>query len=145
MTDNDGAFVMSDLAPVNRVVTVSKPGYLTERSNVTMVGDTQIVVLLRPERTYILSGVVFELTDQGQVPLEGVHIYCDTCGSPTGHTDVQTDANGFYRLAWAAEGAHVLHVSKAGYRLPVQSGRTAVTVTATVRGDTRFDIHLVRP
>jgi hypothetical protein len=104
----------------------------------TMVGPVSTA-------TYTLSGVVFEFNATGLAPIEGVEVYCDSCGSPDGHTFVYTDANGFYRLEWAANGVHPLFVTKDGYRHPNGAplddyGR----IRATVNGDTRFDIELVR-
>jgi hypothetical protein len=94
---------------------------------------------------YVLSGVVFEMTDAGRVPIEGAEIYCDTCGSPVGHTSVNTDANGFYRLAFTPNGLHPLFVTKDGYDLPVSTVRDRFgRVGATVNGDTEFDVQLVR-
>ena len=94
---------------------------------------------------YTLSGVVFEVSAAGRTPIEGVEVYCDSCGSPDGHTFVYTDANGFYRLEWAANGVHPLFVTKESYRHPNGAplddhGR----IRATVNGDTRFDVELVR-
>lgn len=94
---------------------------------------------------YTLSGVVFETTEVGRTPIQGVEVYCDSCGSPDGHTFVHTDANGFYSLGWAANGVHPLFVTKDGYRPPDSArlddyGR----IRATVNGDTRFDVELVR-
>ena len=77
-------------------------------------------------------------------PLEGVDVYCDSCGSPVGHTSAYTDPNGFYRLAWTIDGFHPLYVTKAGYQIFDPSGRARDTITARVLGDTRFDIQLVR-
>src|SRR5262245_57577801 len=37
-----------------------------------------------------LSGVVFEMTPAGQVPLAGASVYCDACGA-FGHTEKITD------------------------------------------------------
>jgi hypothetical protein len=98
-----------------------------------------------PTATYSLSGVVFEANAAARVPIEGVEVYCDSCGSPDGHTFVYTDANGFYRLEWAANGVHPLFVTKESYRHPNGAplddhGR----IRATVNGDTRFDVELVR-
>ena len=98
-----------------------------------------------PTATYTLSGMVFEVTATGPAPIEGVEVYCDSCGSPDGHTFVYTDANGFYRLEWAANGVHPLFVTKESYRHPNGAplddhGR----IRATVNGDTRFDVELVR-
>ena len=97
--------------------------------------------------TYVLSGVVFEITDAGRVPLEGVELYCDSCGSPDGHTSVRTNGNGFYSLAWTTNGVHALFVTKAGYEIfdPTGTRRDAIgRISATVRGDTVFDVQLVR-
>lgn len=76
-----------------------------------------------------------------------MEIYCDSCGSPSGHTFVYTDADGFYSLAWAKNGPHPLLVRKAGYTLfdPTGTSRDGFgRVTATVLGDTRFDIQIVK-
>ena len=46
-----------------------------------------------------LSGVVFEIADGGRVPIEGVELYCDSCGE-FGHTATYTDANGRLQNEW---------------------------------------------
>ncbi len=100
-----------------------------------------------PQPTYTLSGVVYEVTPNGQVPVEDVELYCDSCGSPTGHTFTSTDANGFYSFSWAQNGVHPLLVWKAGYDVinPMGTLKTGEAYkNATVNGDTRFDIQLVR-
>jgi hypothetical protein len=66
---------------------------------------------------YVLSGVVFEIAAVGRVPLEGVELYCDSCGSPEGHTYVYTNADGFYRLEWTTNGVHPPLVNIAGYEI----------------------------
>ena len=100
-----------------------------------------------PPATYTLSGVVFELTAAGRVPAEGVQLYCDSCGSPDGHTLTSSDANGFYGFSWARNGVHPLLVWKDGYEV-IDPARTLADGTgvknATVDGDTRFDIQIVR-
>jgi len=94
--------------------------------------------------TYNLSGVVFEMTAEGRVPIEGVEVYCDSCGSPVGHTWVSTDAKGFYSLSWAENGVHRLYVTKAGYQIFDPAGVVRDQIDASVHGDTQFDIELVR-
>ena len=86
---------------------------------------------------YTLSGVVFETTEAGRTPIPGVEVYCDSCGSPDGHTFVYTDASGFYSRDWTSNGVYPLFVTKDGYRHPTSasldhSGR----ITARVDGDT---------
>jgi hypothetical protein len=99
------------------------------------------------QATYTLSGVVSEVTAAGSVPAEGVQLYCDSCGSPDGHTFTSSDANGFYTFAWARNGVHPLLVWKDGYDVIDPMGRLAdgtAVKNATVDGDTRFDIQIVR-
>ena len=103
-----------------------------------------------------LSGFVSEVTPTGLVPVPGVSVYCDACGE-VGHSARTTDASGFYSFSGdIARGGGVwlsasfitpLIVTKEGYRDPpglppgpVSQGWREVTV----RGDTQFDIELVR-
>ena len=100
-----------------------------------------------PQPTYTLSGVVSEETAAGRVPAEGVQLYCDSCGSPDGHTFTSSDANGFYSFSWARNGVHPLLVWKDGYVVVDPSGTLSdgrAVKHATVDGDTRFDIQIVR-
>ena len=99
-----------------------------------------------PVLTYTLSGVVFELTAMGRTPIQGVSVYCDSCGDPLGHTFADTDANGFYSFSWTANGQTPLIVRKEGYRLAgdLPAGPVNGWIVAAVNGDTRFDIELVR-
>jgi len=98
-----------------------------------------------PQPTYTLSGVVTEMSAEGPKPVADVEVYCDSCGSPVGHTFAYPDAQGLYSFSWAANGVHPLLVRKAGY------GVTDPTTTypdgtgvrnVTVNGDTRFDIQM---
>jgi hypothetical protein len=60
---------------------------------------------------------------------------------------VYTDADGLYSLAWAMDGVHPLFVTKAGYEIFDPTGKLRDQlgrISATVRGNTRFDIQLVR-
>jgi hypothetical protein len=91
--------------------------------------------------------MVFEVTADGQAPIEGVQVYCDSCGSPVGHTFVDTDSNGFYSFSWTNNGPNPLFVTKAGYEIVDPTGTLRDSfgrVTVNVDGDTRFDIELAR-
>ena len=146
-TDEDGSYCISGLPASSRTISVTRNGYLTGTTTITMTGDTQLDIRLERIQTYVLSGVVFEITDAGRVPLEGVELYCDSCGSPDGHAYVYTNADGVYSLEWTANGVHALFVSKAGYEIfdPTGTLRDAIgRISATVRGDTRFDVQLAR-
>jgi hypothetical protein len=99
------------------------------------------------QATYTLFGTVAEASATGLKPVEKVEVYCDSCGSPDGHTFAFTDAEGFYTFSWAANGVHPLLVRKAGYAV-IDSVMTFPDGTgmrkATVNGDTRFDIEIIR-
>jgi len=146
-TDANGRYSATGFAASSYTISVTRDGFVTQTTAVTMSGDTQLDIRLERVPSHILSGVVFEMTETGQVPVEGVEIYCDSCGSPDGHTFVNTDADGFYSLAWALDGVHPLFVTKAGYAIYDPTGKLRDQygrISATVNGDTRFDIQLVR-
>src|SRR5688572_29699924 len=64
-----------------------------------------------------LSGVVFEITAGVLVGVEGVQVYCDTCG-PEGHSDRYTYGRGEYDFGEVANGRPLLVLgAKAGYNL----------------------------
>jgi hypothetical protein len=115
-----------------------------------------------------LFGVVSEMTPTGRQPVEGVVVYCVTCGKSR-FTATHTDGNGYYSFSgdlsrdggvWVQAGfTNPLYVSKAGYLDP--EGRTAPSWAeygdessqesdeaawreVTIDGDTRFDVELVR-
>ena len=96
-----------------------------------------------------LSGVVFEITAGTFVGVEGVEVYCDTCG-PVGHSHRFTDGTGEYDFGEVANGRPLLVLaSKPGYNLarpdePSPGIGWMGGVRAPVRGDTRFNIQLVR-
>jgi len=147
VTDANGRYVLTGLSAASYTISVSMDGFLVETRGVSMTGDTQLDIRLERMASHILSGVVFEMTEAGSVPVQGVEIYCDSCGSPYGHTFVNTDTDGVYSLAWAFDGVHPLFVTKAGYAIFDPTGKLldrSGRITATVRGDTRFDIQLVR-
>jgi hypothetical protein len=85
-----------------------------------------------------ISGVVFEMTSSGRVPVEGVYV--------TGPWDypVTTDGNGSFSLSRCGDSPCIFrngdlftaYLSKDGYR--------PATVLATVNGDTQLDIQLMR-
>lgn len=97
---------------------------------------------------YTLSGVVYELVREVKQPREGVSVYCDSCGSPEGHTYATTDRNGAYLFSHTRNGSTPLIVSKTGdYRVEepgVQANLDgSYVLVAPVNGDTQFNIRLV--
>ncbi len=148
VTDATGFYSISGLPATSRSLSVNKDGYLPEVQSLTISGDTRLDIELDRVPYYTLSGTVFEITTAGQVPVEGVEVYCDSCGSPVGHTFVYTDASGFYSLEWSMDGIHPLFVRKPGYDIVDPTGTLRDSfgrIRALVRGDTRFDIQIGRP
>ena len=95
-----------------------------------------------------LSGVVFERTAAGNVSVEEVEVYCESCSDGPGI--VFTDSDGVYSFGEVGNGRSHLLVAKLGYKLAkpdeVYSGGISWMgkVIVTVSGETRFDIELVR-
>jgi hypothetical protein len=147
LTDANGFYSIPGLRAMSNSVTVTKPGYESGTRTVTIDGDTKLDLRVDRIMTYTLSGVVYEVTPDRQVPIEGVSVYCDGCGSPDGHTFALTDTNGFYSFAWTYNGPNPLYVTKAGYEIVDPTGTLRDSfgrVKVTVKGNTRFDVQLVR-
>lgn len=133
-TDEDGTYTVSGLYSFSGRISTSKNGYETNTVDVAISGDRrldqQLDIEIVPLVAYTLSGFVFEMTPDGRMPLEGVHLhYSET------HEDVTTDAQGFYSFK-VFRGASPLLVSKDGYHF--------IAAQLSVTGDTRFDIALVK-
>ena len=84
-----------------------------------------------PQLTNDLSGVVFEVTPTGVMPIANVQVE-----EYHRHQTATTDASGFYRISGVSVGRLFFGFEKEGY----QSNRSSVNVT----GDTRFDIEAIR-
>jgi len=150
-TAADGSYNLSGLPARSISVAATKSGYITDTKTFVITGNTQLdfrvgrIVL----EAYTLSGVVFEMTPDGRerVPVAAVELYCDACEQPDGHTYSHSDADGVYRFSSVLNGTYPLLVRKAGYELADPSGMLGngtQVKNATVKGDTRFDIELVR-
>ena len=123
---------------MNRLVVVVTVAVLTWACGSSPVSPTSPSASLPPtpsapasQLTYILSGVVFEVTPTGMIPIEGVQVE-----EYHRHQFATTDANGFYRISGVSAGRVGVGFDKEGY----ESSRSIVTVN----GDTRFDIQAIR-
>jgi hypothetical protein len=143
ISDSGGSFRIEGLRAGTTTMSVTRSGYASSSRAIEIAGDTQsdMHISRLSVVTFTLSGIVYEDTAAGRVPVPEVEVYCDSCGSPDGHTFVTTGGDGAYRFGWANNGATPLYVTKAGYRL---AGSTGAQIVAPVNGDTRFDIQLVR-
>jgi len=145
LTDQNGRYRLTALYDGSSSVTTTRAGYDTDTRKVTISGDVLFDIGVTLRIAHTLSGVVYEVTPAGQVPIADVSVYCDSCGE-FGHTFARTDANGFYSFSGVFNGSNPLIVAKAGYRDPpgLPSGPVLGWRVVTVGGDTRFDIQLVR-
>jgi hypothetical protein len=145
-TDRDGFYSITGLYDTSsalsagNAISSSKPGYLDQIRNLKITGDTRLDIQLERYRMFILSGVVFEVTPAGEIPIEGVGIYSDGCGEG-GHGGGYTDTTGSYSFPCFA-GHQDLQVGKVGYRSPHTTGNFGLGVLIT--GDTTLNIQLVR-
>ena len=80
----------------------------------------------------VLSGIVYEVTGAGRVPVEKVHVE-----NSNNHESTLTDSDGRYRLSFIEDSQATLFVNKAGYRVISQ-------LPVVVRGDQTLDIEMVR-
>ena len=137
-TDQNGLYSMSGLYEGSSSITTSRDGYDTDTRKVTISGDVRLDIRVVRRVPYTVSGMVFEMTPSGRVPLEGAYV--------TGSWDypVTTDSNGFFSLSVCGDSPCLfykgdrfnVYVSKNGYQ-PEQRD-------VTISGDTRLDIQLVR-
>lgn len=115
----------------------------------------------------ILSGVVYEMTSMGRVPIAGVRVQSDHFHVfPT--ADAVTDAQGFFSFRpiwvcpcswapWVDSGITVIVIDKEGYEAPAgqpasvfhhplypEVPRDLRLRDVPINGETRFDVELVR-
>jgi hypothetical protein len=147
LTAGDGSYTIAGLSAGPHTVSATRPDIVTVSRVITISGDTHLDVEVVEKPSFTLSGVVFERTATGTAPIENVEVYCDSCGSPYGHTFAHTDAHGFYSFSYTFPGANPLLIRRAGYGDPpgqppgpVAGSQWRVPI---VIGDTRFDIELV--
>jgi hypothetical protein len=144
-TGPDGSYSASGIAgPIS--LRLIKFGYVISEQRISVSADTRVDFRLVPKPTFVLAGVVFEVTSGGPVPVEGASVYCDSCGDG-GHSWTATDSQGRYAFPAVYNGTTPIIIGKAGYSVvapsrTLQDGSGMKDVL--VNGDTRFDIELVR-
>ena len=108
------------------------PGTLVD---VELVGGELVVTQTNvfPPGSPTLSGVVSEVTAEGQVPVEGVKLYV---GISSGYREAITDKHGFYSIPGLFTVRAPVHLTKDGY----ETRDTRVSID----GDTRLDVQVVR-
>jgi hypothetical protein len=144
MTDGNGFYSIAGVKAADGFVSAIKEGYSTATAVFRATADTRLDIRVERIVTYTLSGMAYEQTPAGRVPIPGIVLYCDGCGSPVGHTFVTTDADGLYSLSWVPAGITYLQImGKEGYQY-VGPASTTYGVPVATPGDTRFDVEFVR-
>jgi hypothetical protein len=148
-TDVNG-FYSIGVAAAATTISASKRGYLPRTSTRTFNGDTRIDIELDARATYVLTGVITEVTATGLIPLEGVLVEAvafapGTYDSVSG--DATTDANGRYSISglWrGANAASLVWLTKAGFDTQGNPSCDYCYRTFVATGDTQLDIQLGR-
>ena len=138
-TDRNGGYVIADVpGSILTTIVVTKDGYQNTSRSVSVSGDTRLdLQLVRRPPDPTLSGLVYERTPSGQVPLAGAIVE----NSYT-HGSTVSDASGHYRLVFktgelgATDGFASIRVSKEGFEAAIRE--------LVPEGDTHLDIELVR-
>jgi hypothetical protein len=144
MTDVNGFYSIAGIRAGTIVVATSKDGYVAVATPVTATADTRVDIRVAKNGYYTLSGMAYEQTASGRVPIAGIVLYCDGCGAPEGHTFVTTDADGLYSFSFVLPGiTYVQVMGKEGY-LYVGPASLSLGVPVTTVGHTRFDFEFTR-
>ena len=130
VTDSAGNFSIFGLASGAYALQVTAFMYQPLTTTVSINGDTRIELEIVPTPVFALSGIVYEDTKDGSIPVPGVYV-----NNSEIHDSTRTDATGAYRVL-ALRGAAYILFSKSGY---VDQGRAVV-----MEGDVRLDVKLVR-
>lgn len=88
---------------------------------------------LYPPGMPVLSGTVTEMTEAGELPVDGAIVYR---AMSSGWREATTNKDGFYSMPGVGSGTEVVEVHKNGYRTEKRS--------VAINGDTRLDVQLVR-
>jgi hypothetical protein len=101
-----------------------------------------------------MFGVVYETTQTGPIPVEGVRLGLLTClrencpAATTAFREVTTDKDGAFRIPDVYDGPlNFLWILKEGYKAadPIPAGCDGCDRIVAISGDTRLDVEVVRP
>ena len=130
VTDSAGNFSIPGLAEGTYVLHVRGPFHEPLSTTIRIQGDTRIDLEIVPLPIYAVSGIVYEDTEDGPIPVPGVFV-----NNSDIHDSARTDATGAYRVL-ALRGVAQISFSKSGY---VDQARAIV-----MEGDVRLDVKLIR-
>jgi len=130
VTDSAGNFSIPGLAEGTYVLNVRGFLYEPMSTTVRIQGDTRIELEIVPTPVFALSGIVYEDTEDGPIPVPGVYV-----NNSEIHDSTRTDTTGAYRVL-ALRGVAQISFTKSGY---VDQAAAIV-----MEGDVRLDVKLVR-
>jgi hypothetical protein len=95
---------------------------------------------------YVLTGLIFELTSKGPVPVADALVEVSICPQSIDSFEIiTTDHTGMYRVAGMCAGTTYVWAGKLGYRLDRKGAPPCDhdCVFVDIKGDTRFDVELI--
>jgi hypothetical protein len=150
------AFGLGGCGGYDSSVTPVTPSHVSPQTVVPAPGS--LFPLVYTLRGVSLSGVVYELTPNGRMPIARAIVYCEPCGEQT-HTFATADEKGFYQFSgdlasgggvWVAPEVSTpiaVGLYNKDYEdppgLPTKGYRPGWR-EVLIDGDTRLDIELVR-
>lgn len=130
VTDSAGTFSIPGLVEGTYVLHVRGPFHEPLSTTIRIQGETRIDLEIVPLPIYAVSGIVYEDTEDGPIPVPGVYV-----NNSDIHDSSTTDATGAYRV-FALRGMAQISFTKSGY---LGQARSIV-----MEGDVRLDVNLVR-
>ena len=135
VTSADGSYSISSASlwvGLAATIVVRRGGAQVAQREIRLEQETRADFTFDAAPLSSLSGIVYESTAGGRVPLANVHIE-----NSNNHESTRTDAEGRYRLSLIEDGQATLYVNKPGYLVISQR-------QVSVRGDQTLDIELIR-
>ena len=135
VTSADGSYTISSASlwvGLAATIVVRRAGTEVAQREILLEQETRADFTFEAAPFSSLSGIVYEWTAAGRVPLANVHVE-----NSNNHESTRTDAEGRYRLSFIEDSQATLYVNKAGYEVISQR-------QVTVRGNQTLDIELIR-
>ena len=134
-TRADGTYSLSSASlwvGLSATIVVRRAGMQVAQREIHLEPETRADFTFEAAPLSSLSGIVYESTAGGRVPLANVHVE-----NSNTHESTRTDGEGRYRLSLIEDAQATLYVSKPGYLLISQRH-------VSVRGEQTLDIELIR-
>ena len=88
-TDSSGYYEITRISQPSTAIVVTKADDVPVRRVIAVSTDTRVNFEVSTLEAQTLSGTGVEVTASGRAVIAGVSVYCDSCGSPYGHTSLK--------------------------------------------------------